>query len=221
MENAEIIKLWKEKGIQRANFKFSCGGDSMNETELSFYDDKGGEVSCGELESYFDSEVYNNVDFYVNSDGHYQGEFGDVCITLIEEEGDEEPYFNYSKSSESEWSETNSEYTFLELPEKIVSFVKDKVFNVNGANDRWREDNVRISYKQDCIITDEEEKLEKELISLLLERVDGFEPLNFDGELQDDDTYSFTTNREGEEITFDGNSIRLEVSYNVTIYRDE
>ena len=34
----KLIEEWKEKGVDRAEFEFSCGGDSMNDTSLVFFD---------------------------------------------------------------------------------------------------------------------------------------------------------------------------------------
>ena len=78
MQTNEAIALWKELGITTANMEFSCGGDSMNDYHFSFYNSENKEVQSGELESFFDDEVFRGVDFYVNSDGHYIGEFGKI-----------------------------------------------------------------------------------------------------------------------------------------------
>jgi len=72
------IKLWKENNIERCVMEFSCGGDSMNETDFTLYDKSGEEVICDELTDYFEDIVYKEVDFYEVSDGHYMGEFGQV-----------------------------------------------------------------------------------------------------------------------------------------------
>ena len=40
----DIIKKWKEAKISYANFEFNCGGDSMNDTDLIFYDDNGNNI---------------------------------------------------------------------------------------------------------------------------------------------------------------------------------
>ena len=97
----KIINLWKELGVTHINFEYSCGGDSMNDTTLNIH--KGDEIiENDELDSYFDNEVYKRVEFYVNSDGHYQGESGNVLIELNDDETD----FNFMKSGTSEYNET-------------------------------------------------------------------------------------------------------------------
>ena len=57
--------------------------------EIKFFNDKNEEVDCPELEDYSDGEIYNQVEFYVNSDGHYQGESGVVRIELNGEEDED------------------------------------------------------------------------------------------------------------------------------------
>ena len=96
MTEKEVIQLWKENGVDSINFEFDCGGDSMNETTINILDKEGNVIECKEIEDYFDNKIYDKVEFYVNSDGHYIGENGNVYITL-EDEDEEEPYFSYSK----------------------------------------------------------------------------------------------------------------------------
>ena len=84
-ETNEMIELWKKLDIQRCEMEFSCGGDSMNETDFKFFNSQNKQVDGEELEGYFENEVYNEVEFYEVSDGHYMGEFGQVEITLEEE----------------------------------------------------------------------------------------------------------------------------------------
>ena len=92
----QMVALWKEKGITECSMEFDCGGDQMNDYTFTFYT-KEGQVECEELDSYFDGEVYNNVEFYVNSDGHYMGENGYVYIRL----DDDEESFTYTKDAQS------------------------------------------------------------------------------------------------------------------------
>ena len=87
MEKQEAIKLWKELKIESGTMEFSCGGDSMNDYSFTFYGG-GKEIESSELKDYFDDAVYKHVEFYVNSDGHYQGEAGTVEITLDNDDDD-------------------------------------------------------------------------------------------------------------------------------------
>ena len=42
---AEIVKIWKENNVDRVEFQFSCGGDSMNDTSILIYDKEDNLVS--------------------------------------------------------------------------------------------------------------------------------------------------------------------------------
>ena len=86
MEENKIITLWKELGVDYANFEFSCGGDSMNDTSIQIFDDKGSEIDCVEIRDYIDDVIYHKVEFYEASDGHYMGEAGNVEIRLSDDE---------------------------------------------------------------------------------------------------------------------------------------
>lgn len=209
MDIEEIIKVWKEYKVSYVNFEFSCGGDSMNDTSIQVYDDEGSEIDCAELADYFEDAVYKNVDFYENSDGHYQGEAGDVEIRL-NDEGDD---FDYFKSSQSEWSESYDNDIEIELTKKQVDFIKSKVLNINGDDG-----NVRTNYKVDCILSDEEVKMVDEIEEELNDACRDFQP---DTENEVSEWYRFTTNEEGGEIKFKKNKIIVTVTNSVTEYKDE
>lgn len=211
MELTEIIKLWKELKVDYVNFEFSCGGDSMNDTSIKIYNESGEEIECDEIRDYIDDKIYNEVEFYVNSDGHYQGESGNVAIRL----SDDEEELDYSKSSQSEWSERLESVCRVKLDDKTIQFIKDKVLNINGDMD-----NMSLNYKTDCILTDEEEMilsvLERDLIDTLI----NYQPEEeYEGELGE--WFTFTTNEEGEELKIDGNYLCVNMSMEMTIYKDE
>lgn len=119
-----------------------------------------------ELDYYFEDEIYNKVDFYVNSDGHYMGENGSVNIVL--EEDDEEPYFSYDKSATSEWYEVYSTKLSFPVSEETFRLFLDKIRSLSGSYTSDYE----INYKVDCIITEEEETLIKELVAKCVVKVD-------------------------------------------------
>jgi hypothetical protein len=206
----DIIKLWKELKVNYVNFEFTCGGDSMNDTSIQIYDNERNEIQCTEISDYIDNEVYNEVEFYVNSDGHYQGESGNVEIRL----SDDEEYLEYSKCSQGEYSERVNTVCDVELDEKTIQFIKDKVLNINGDCD-----NMTLNYKTDCILTDEEEKIVDELEVDLLDVLRGHEPQEeYEGELGE--WFNFTTNEEGNEIVIVGNCLKVEMSIECTVFDD-
>lgn len=206
----DIIKLWKELKVNYVNFEFTCGGDSMNDTSIQVYDNDGNEIQCTEISDYIDNEVYHKVEFYVNSDGHYQGESGNVEIRL----SDDGENLEYSKCSQGEYSERVNTVCDVELDEKTIQFIKDKVLNINGDMD-----NMTLNYKTDCILTDEEEKIVDELEKTLLNDLRSHEPQEeYDGELGE--WFTFTTNEEGNEIIIDGNCLKVEMSIECTVFDD-
>jgi hypothetical protein len=143
----KAIKEWKEKNIHHADFNFSCGGDSMNETELSFKDENDNVIEVSsEMESYIDREVYNNVSFYEASDGHYMGESGNVYIELDEEEED----FCFVKSAQSEWSETKTEEILIPISKEEKEFIDEYILSF-GCD--WSGEFV--NYKKDLILSNE------------------------------------------------------------------
>ncbi len=218
----QMIALWKEKGIVRGEFVFQCGGDQMNDTEMHFYNDKGDEVECEELESYIDNQIYQEVEFYVNSDGHYQGESGVVYIEISD---DEESFF-YNKTSESEWNESFSEVGYCELTEPEIAFVKDKVHSLVGGGD-----GEATNFKRDCILNDEEVVLLNSIIDKIRDYAESYTFENSEGE--ENDWFTYTTDMgeadEDADVEYDENNptlikdgkIAIHINKSFTIYKEE
>ncbi len=212
VETNEIIELWKKLDIQRCEMEFSCGGDSMNETDFTFYDSQDNQVDADELESYFEGEVYNQVEFYEVSDGHYMGEFGQVIITLEDE--DDEPYFQYDKNSQSEWEEREIEVMKYDLTDSEVKFLTEKVDSIVGG-----EDGQAINYKTDCVLSDEEEEMSEKLLQDIADAADEYEFQNADGEPQE--WFTFTTDTGNGEIEIEDNKLSVEVQRSYYQLKDE
>ena len=193
----EAVSEWKKLGIESANMDFTCGGDSMSDYSFVFYTKNttpGGteniEVESEELVLFFDRQIFDDVEFYVNSDGHYIGESGVVVITL----NDEEDGFVYDKQSQSEWSESYEETIHIKLSKEEIEFVKNKILNINGGTDG----DATFNYKLDCIITDEDEEIIEKLGERLSTECDEYEFQEADGEQEDWHTWS--TNQEVEDV---------------------
>jgi len=211
----EIIKKWNEANISYAEFQFSCGGDSMNDTSLSFYDVDGNVVDeSGNLESYFEDEVYKNVQFYEASDGHYIGESGCVRIELSDE-GDE---FYYTKSAEAEWSENKSGEVLVPITDEEFKILDEYILGM--ANSSWNGANV--DYKKDFILTDELEVAIKDLQDKLENHSYDFQP-ETKGEVEDE-SHRFNTTNEDMQMEFvyvDGvRHLKLFVECNCIEYTD-
>ena len=214
MESVEkIIQLWKELKITHIDFEFTCGGDSMNDTTLVIY--KGDEVIENEtINTYFDHEVYNRVEFYVNSDGHYMGENGNVLIEL-NDEGDE---FNYMKSAQSEWCERMTSEVEVELTDEEIAFVKEFVRNINGGES----EEANLNYKKDFIINEKRKVLIDSIGKKVSDACGDFTP-DIEGEGELNEWYSFTTNEDDvtdNEITFKGNKMVVTLSNEYYVFTD-
>ena len=166
------------------------------------------------LSTYFDHEVYNRVEFYVNSDGHYMGENGNVLIEL-NDEGDE---FNYMKSAQSEWCERITSEVEVELTDEEVEFVKEFVRDINGGDS----EGANFNYKMDFIINQKRKELIDSIGSKVSEVCDNFTPeIEGDGEVND--WYSYTTNEDDitdSEVVIKGNKIIVSVSNEYYVYTD-
>jgi len=211
-DEQKIIQLWKELQITHIDFEFTCGGDSMNDTTLNIH--KGEEIIENDtISTYFDNEVYNAVEFYVNSDGHYQGESGNVLIEL----DDDEETFNYMKSAQAEYCERVTNNVEVELTDEEIEFVREFVRDINGGDN-----DTNINYKKDFIVNEKR----KELIDSIGEKVSdicgGFTPdIEGGGELND--WYSFTTNEDDftdSEVVIKGNKLIVSVSNEYYTYQD-
>ena len=155
MEMEEVIKLWKKKKISHAEYDFSCGGDSMNDTELRFYKENKAIKETWGLSDYFEDEVYEKVEFYVDSSDNYPGESGTVTIGLNEDEDG----FEYEKSSTEEWLETYSDVLKVEITEEQARFLEEHIRDMSGGG--WRGED--INYKKDFILTEEIEDIIQKL----------------------------------------------------------
>lgn len=204
----QIIKLWKKKGVDRIELEFSCGGDSMGDTEYTIHLENGEEDHDSELEEYFENIIYDKVEFYVNSDGHYEGESGTVVIRL-NDEGDD---FEYDKTSVSEWNESATEDVLVKLTPKEKAFLKDHVLNINGGG----EEEMTTNYKHDFVITTPMEKLVEKLEAKIQKEVEdtrgGIDVENMN------EWYTFTTG-EGD-LEFDSNKLKIVLTYSYLEYKD-
>ena len=195
----EAVSEWKKLGIDNANMEFSCGGDSMSDYSFTFYTKNTSAVTgrpenisveSEELVLFFDRQIFDDVEFYVNSDGHYIGESGNVVITL----NDDEDGFVYDKHSQSEWSESYEETIHIRLSNSEVEFVKNKILNVNGGQDG----DATFNYKIDCVITDEEEELIETLGKRLENECETYEFQDVEGE--EEDWFTWSTNQEVDDV---------------------
>jgi len=211
MEKEQAIALWNDKGIVRAEMEFYCGGDEMGDYSFVYFNADDEVVECDELDKFFDSVVFDRVDFYVNSDGHYMGESGIVHIELEnDEEYGEEIDFTYSKSAQSEWQETISNTLTIHLTDEQIAYLKEYVRDFNGGVDEF----ANFNYSKDFIMTDEHERIENEISKILDETTSNYKP-ETDNEVND--WYSY----QNEEPMFNEyNELLVEMNNETYVYTD-
>lgn len=205
-----IVKLWKEHNVESVVMNFACGGDSMNDTDWEISPDTVPDNVKKELEDHFDNVVYNNVEFYVNSDGHYEGEAGTVTITL-----EDDDTFYYAKNAESEYREMVTNVVDFGLSSEEETFVKNNVLNINGG-----EGTLAFNYKRDFIMSDEDEELQKELEDRIHDFVRHYIPDNIEeGGDPESESNSFTTNEAGEVLTITEGKLKLKIDTRYIIFK--
>ena len=202
----DIIQIWKENNIEKCVMEFSCGGDSMGDTDYILYDNEGNQVSNDDITEYFDHKIYDYVDFYEVSDGHYMGESGTVTIEL--EEYDGEPSFTFSKDAQSEFEESFFGTMEFNLTEVEVKLLEEKISNFNKSE--W-DSQVFINYKDDCVITDEEEVILNDLIKRIEDDSFNFEIEDATGEEVGSER-SFDTGEDGAGLNIEDSVLQVRVS---------
>jgi hypothetical protein len=200
----KLIEEWKEKGVDRAEFEFSCGNDSMNDTSLVFFDKEDKEViMSNESSETLDNDIYKEVEFYVNSDEHYQGEHGTVLVEFDAEENQ----FAYSKSATEEWSESFTDIIELEITPELHKFCKEYVLEISGESNY-----LDIIYAKDFYINSEKSKMLEDIQEIINENMDNHEPEDTSaGEIED------YLEMSGFEI-INNNQIKFNYDYRKTVY---
>ncbi len=213
MELKEAIARWKELNVDRVVLTFNCGGDSMGDMEWDVRTADDELISNEDLTSYFDREVFNRVDFYVNSDGHYIGESGTVTI-LLEDDMEAEQDFIYNKEAYSDYSESHESTVLIELTDAEVAYIKEYIRDINGG----AEERVNINYSKDFIMTDEMVELEASIAEKIGDFTSQYMPEDIEEDGQLDDWYNFNTD-DFDPIEFEGNSIKVTINNSVTVQR--
>lgn len=207
MNKKKLIQIWKNNGINKAEFEFSCGGDSMNDYSLIFYDEKHKELTVpDEFKEKFIDLIFDNVVFYEVSDGHYLGEYGTVHIYYDEELED----FDFTKSSVSEFSERIERHLNIKLTEEESNYYSSYIKDINLSDNGNYES---IDYKKDFIKTDKHEEIEKNIINKVVE-----EAKRVEISIRENDHYEeyFDVT----DFTTDGNILEFIVSYSIIITED-
>jgi hypothetical protein len=161
----QAIKQWKELGVKYSEMNFVCGGDEMQDYDFVYYNADNEEIDPGkDLEEYIRKEVFEKVNFYEVSDGHYIGEDGIVKVTLDESEES----FYYDKKAEAEYNERISTEIYVPLSNEEVNLLSTKVRGMRADSlerHSYYDDEIHTVYTKDCVLTDEDLKLCESIIS--------------------------------------------------------
>jgi hypothetical protein len=209
----DAISMWKKYEVESATMLFNCGGDDMGDTEWSIQYDvtKFSNISddLDKIIAYLDIVVYNAVEFYVNSDGEYLGESGNVVVELKEED-----IFDFYKTSSSEWCERHSAYIEVELNDNEFNLINDYVMSCSNDSDN----NMRINYKKDLILTDKIENIFEEIKNKIYDICKDYEWEMIDGDQNEYWQWEFDS-----AVNIDVPNKKFEVVLwqNFTIFKDD
>lgn len=204
------IQQWEELNIVSATLTFTCGGDSMGDMGFEFFDANGNPVISSDLSDFFQDEVFNHIDFYVNSDGHYLGESGTVEITL--EDGE----FQYLKSSESEYEEYYKEVAKVPLSKEELNFINKNVASISET-----ERGSSVIYVDDLILTDEDIELQNGILEQLYDFACDFQHSAAGNSESYDEFGIYTWNKNDYPISDDDETIRILIERSYRVFKDE
>lgn len=204
----EIVELWKSAGVDKCVLTFDCGGDSMGDTEYKVYDKDGNVIDSPEIVNHIDDEIYERVEFYVNSDGYYQGESGEVIITM----GDDS--LEYEKVSKSIFSEEFTNTLEFELTKEELDFVEKYIRRIFGGSEIQR-----CLFKKDCILSDHDVEIQEKLMSKILVSCQGYQEETVDS--LSSEFFNFTTEINDTELTIEDGKLKVILNQTYEIQKDD
>jgi hypothetical protein len=200
----QIIDEWLENKISKAEFEFSCGGDSMNDTQIYLYDKEGKTVKNNNIEYFIDDEIYGRIRFYEASDGHYLGEFGKVIIVLNENKTD----FIFEKISSQEFNEEKSVTILIDLTDLEKSFLSENIKLIIGTSETVIENSLtNLIWKKDKILTKNDEDIINSIFNKFINKLN-----NFPIYLEDNESLDGLVRGEGE---LSNNELEIKLEYNI------
>jgi hypothetical protein len=180
----ETLKdLFINNQVDRIEWIYSAGGDSLNETEtVGYLGDE--EVDVKEHESIIDDFALDNTDIADSSDGHYEGESGTVTITYDAQED----VLVTSKDFESHWNESYEEEDYINITSEEKEILsKIDVFKVEIPKSSYEE----ILFKEDTYVSKEMHGLLESITEKMIDVAMDFEPSKGDGETNEYMTIQF------------------------------
>jgi hypothetical protein len=142
-EVSQIKELFTSGKVDKIVWNYQAGGDSINDYSNNFYlNDEEVTIEGIDVSDY----VLDKVDIADASDGHYLGEFGNVIITLEDDE------LQVVKDYQTEWSVSEDEVMYISVSEKQIEILKKIKSFTLSVYEHSLED---IDFTEDLYITDE------------------------------------------------------------------
>lgn len=161
-EVSRIKELFTSGKVDKIVWNYQAGGDSLNDYSNNFYlNDEEVTVEDIDVSDY----VLDKVDIADASDGHYLGEFGNVIITLEDDE------LQVVKDYQTEWSVSEDEVMYVSVSEKQIEVLKKiKSFTLSVYEHSLEE----INFIEDLYITDEMRTAIDNIIENAIDKADDF-----------------------------------------------
>jgi hypothetical protein len=161
-EVSQIKELFTSGKVDKIVWNYQAGGDSINDYSSNFYL-KEEEVTIEDID--VSDYVLDKVDIADASDGHYLGEFGNVIITLEDDE------LQVVKDYQTEWSVSEDEVMYVSVSEKQIEVLKKiKSFTIL-VYEHSLED---IDFTEDLYITDEMRTAIDNIVENAIDKADDF-----------------------------------------------
>ena len=161
-EVSRIKELFTSGKVDKIVWNYQAGGDSLNDYSSNFYLNNE-EVTVEDID--VSDYVLDIIDIAEASDGHYLGEFGNVIITLEDDE------LQVVKDYQTEWSVSEDEVMYISVSEKQIEILKKIKSFTLSVYEHSLED---IDFTEDLYITNEMSTAIDNIIENAIDKADDF-----------------------------------------------
>jgi len=161
-EVSQIKELFTSGKVDKIVWNYQAGGDSINDYSNHFYlNDEEVTIEGIDVSDY----VLDIIDIADASDGHYLGEFGNVIITLQDDE------LQVVKDYQTEWNVSEDEVMYVSVSEKQIEVLKKIKSFTLLVYEHSLED---IDFTEDLYITDEMRTAIDNIVENAIDKADDF-----------------------------------------------
>jgi hypothetical protein len=161
-EVSQIKELFTSGKVDKIVWNYQAGGDSINDYSNNFYlNDEEVTIEGIDVSDY----VLDIIDIADTSDGHYLGEFGNVIITLEDDE------LQVVKDYQTEWSVSEDEVMYISVSEKQIEVLKKIKSFTLSVYEHSLED---IDFTEDLYITNEMNTAIDNIVENAIDKADDF-----------------------------------------------